>query len=143
MPPKKTAAATTVTPAAVQPSRKRPSNGAVQAKKVSRASLAVAPDSGNEESSSSDDGSDPDDDVADEDLANLDGLCSLDAECVRDASRGRVAKATRTHYDQFIGFMALFALRNDEYKDFVIKRDVVTFKLPLPISFVSAYLKHV
>jgi hypothetical protein len=39
--------------------------------------------------------------------------------------------------------MALFALRNDEYKDFVIKRDVVTFKLPLPISFVSAYLQHV
>ena len=136
MPPKKTAAATTV-------ARKRPSIVAVQAKKVSRASSAVAPDSGNEESSSSDDGSDPDDDVADEDLANLDNLCSLDAECVRDASRGRVAKATRTHYDQFIGFMALFALRNEEYKDFVIKRDVVTFKLPLPISFVSAYLQHV
>jgi hypothetical protein len=143
MPPKKTAAATTVTPAAVQPSRKRPSNGAVQAKKVSRASLAVAPDSGNEESCSSDDGSDPDDDVADEDLANLDGLCSLDAECVRDASRGRVAEKTRTHYDQFVGFMAIFALGNEEYKDLVIKRDVVTFKLPLPISFVSAYLKHV
>ena len=132
----------TVTATTLAPRRKRPSNVAEQAtKKVS--STAVAPDSGNEESSSSDDGSDPDDDVADEDLANLDSLCSLDAECVRDASRGRVAKATRTLYDQFIGFMALFALCNEEYKDLVIKRDVVTFKLPLPISFVSAYLQHV
>ena len=110
-----------------------------------RASTAVAsaPDSGNEDSSSSEDGSDPDDDVADEDLANLDGLFSLDVECLRDASRGRVAQKTRTLYDQFIGLMALFALRSEEYKDLVMKRDVVTFKLPLPISFVSAYLKDV
>lgn len=119
--------------------RKRPT----QSNEVRPRSSPSTADSDYEESCSSDNGSDPDDDVDEEELCTLDGLCALDTECVREASRGRVAQKTRSLYDQFIGLMALFALRSEEYKDLVIKRDVVTFKLPLPISFVSAYLKYV
>ncbi|MFN9902860.1 MAG: hypothetical protein ACK55Z_29590, partial [bacterium] len=57
------------------------------------------------ESSSSDDYSDPDDDVMDSDFITADGQHALDFDCVRDASRGRVAERTRTQYDQFVGLM--------------------------------------
>ena len=142
-------AAATVTVAKQQPSttagarKRRPAASGGKTNKFSRAASAAS-DSGSGESSSSDDGSDPDEDIDDEDLVNLDGLCALDVECVRSASRERVAPKTRSLYDQFIGLMAVFALSREEYKELVIiKQNVVTFKLPLPIHFVSAYVSHV
>ena len=96
------------------------------------------------ESSSSDDYSDPDDDVMDSDFITADGQHALDFDCVRDASRGRVAERTRTQYDQFVGLMAVFALSTQDFKSLVIqKQNLPTFQLPLPIRFVSEYLTHV
>jgi hypothetical protein len=96
------------------------------------------------ESSSSDDDSDPDDDVTDSDFYTTDGQHAFDYECVRDASRSRVAERTRSQYDQFVGLMAVFALSREDFKSLVIqKQHGLTFQLPLPIRFVSEYLTHV
>lgn len=95
-------------------------------------------------SSDSDDGSDPDEDIVDHDLMTVDGRHVLDFDCVREASRSRVAERTRSQYDLFIGLMAAFALSNDSFKSLVLVVDGKgTFKPPLPISFVSAYIDFV
>ena len=96
------------------------------------------------EHSSSDDDSDPDNDILEEEMYTPDGQHVLDFECVRDASRNRVAEKTRSQYDLFIGLMAVFALSRDEFKSLVIvKHNVTTFQPPLPMRFVSEYLQHV
>ena len=104
----------------------------------------VSPAASDCQSESSSDGSDPDDDVLEDDLVMPDGQHVLDFECVRDASRDRVAVRTRTQYDQFIGMMVVFALSREEFKHLVVVRQhLSTFKPPLPIQFVSEYLAHV
>jgi len=104
----------------------------------------VSPEASESEHSSSDDDSDPDNDITEEDFYTKDGQHVLDFECVRDASRNRVAERTRTQYDQFIGLMAVFAMSRDEFKSLVIvKQNLATFQLPLPTRFVSEYLQHV
>lgn len=142
MPPKKVTATTnaSATPAVASTPQKRGSS-AVGRKSISR-TRATSP--ATSESSSSDEDSDPDDDVLEEDLLTANGQHVLDFECVRDASRSRVAPKTRSQYDQFVGMMAVFALSRDEFKCLVIvKQNLSTFQPPLPIHFVSEYLNHV
>jgi hypothetical protein len=112
--------------------------------KEKRGRRAVSPEASESQSDSSSDGSDPDDDVLEGDLYTADGQHVLDFECVRDASRDRVAARTRTQYDQFIGLMVVFALGIEEFKHLVVVRqNFSTFKPPIPIQFVSEYLNHV
>ena len=145
MPPKKNAIAKAATSAVSSvPNTRRPrcATGVKLNSRKRGASAAVSDTQS--ESSSSDDDSDPDDDVLESDLYTADGHHALDFECVRAASRSRVAEKTRTQYDQFIGMMAVFALSREEFKSLVfVKQTVVTFHMPLPLHFVSAYLTHV
>ena len=147
-----TVAAAASAPVAAATKQPSSTTGATKRSKATRGgkakrycpAVSAAADSGSEESSSSNEDSDPDEDVADEELVHLDDLCALDRDCVRDASRERVAPKTRSLYDQFIGLMAVFALSTEEYKELVIvKQNVVTFMLPLPLQFVSAYISQV
>jgi ferredoxin len=126
------------------PPKRPPKQSAAAAALPKRRRRNVSPAASESQSESSSDGSDPDDDVLEGDLFMPDGQHVLDFECVRDASRDRVAVRTRTQYDQFIGMMVVFALSREEFKHLVVVRQhLSTFKPPLPIQFVSEYLAHV
>jgi hypothetical protein len=128
------------------PPKRKPKVASTDASKGRKrpAAVAVATPESDAEFSSSDGFSDPDEDVTEGDLVTLDGQNVFDHACVRDASRTRVSDRTRTQYDLFIGLMAAFALSKDQFKNLVVSNDgLPTFKPPLPINFVSAYIDFV
>jgi len=99
-----------------------------------------------EESEDSDDYSDPEDDITLEEMQRIEEeSVLLDHTSVRNAGRDRVSHRTRHQYDLFIGLMADFFKKDEQFASLAVAKTDLHFesvKCPLPIQALKKYLEH-